>query len=478
MNFLSERLVFNRLLISIAAALCAQLDTAGTVSAKEHTTFETTFKSEYLKNGMLVSIYADQSMPIVSTQLVYNIGSAHEDENSRGLAHLFEHLMFSASKKYPERAVFEYVEQFGGSTNAFTSFDETTYVAGVPPNRFTGVLEIYADRMVNLVLTEEDLERDKKIVLEELRVNAQNDPIKRLAFEGLAAGFEGHPYALSPLGTEEDVNNVTMVSCLDFYARYYGPKNAHLIVVGPVEIAESFEFIETTFGEIEKDVEIPPPVPAFSDWSFPAEINLAEDIPPIEVAAAIFPLPSAKSPDHETLNLLISLLQGLEGFEDELVRKRRKALFAQSIDFQSKAGRILAFASGALPYRRKDAAYLYLDDALRELSSFAWLTDETLNAMKRRYLQTEYRGRYQASQMASRISFSHGSRDNIELAFSREERIAKVTKVDIVNAYRTYILNGNPTRLYIEPERVPWYVKAFGRFYPLADRLGLTGFVL
>ena len=81
--------------------------------------------------------------------------------------------MFSATKNYPERAVYKLVELHGGSTNATTSFDETRYFASIPPGPHVGVLEIYADRMVNLIVTERDLERDKKIVLEELRVNAQ-----------------------------------------------------------------------------------------------------------------------------------------------------------------------------------------------------------------------------------------------------------------------------------------------------------------
>ena len=98
-------------------------------------------------------------MPVVTTQISYAIGSAHEDEGSRGLAHLLEHLMFSSTPNYPERAVFNYVQEFGGSTGGQTTYDETVYHARTTSEGLPHVLEIYADRMVNLVVTETAFQR-------------------------------------------------------------------------------------------------------------------------------------------------------------------------------------------------------------------------------------------------------------------------------------------------------------------------------
>ncbi|MCY4656090.1 MAG: insulinase family protein [Gammaproteobacteria bacterium] len=155
-------------------------------------------------------------MPIVTTRITYHVGSAHEDEDSRGLAHLFEHLMFAKTTNYPERAIYKYVEQFGGSTNAFTSFDETTYYAQTPPRKHYQALEIYADGMTDLELSQDTLDRDKKVVLEELRVGAQNDPFNRLTLDILAKTMNKHPDSISPLGTEQDDGNATLPKCLTF----------------------------------------------------------------------------------------------------------------------------------------------------------------------------------------------------------------------------------------------------------------------
>ena len=436
------------------------------------------FKTEHLSNGLLVSVYEDQRMPVVTVQLVYYIGSSHEDENSRGLAHLFEHLMFSASTNFPERAVFKLVEQHGGSTNATTSFDETRFFASTPPGPHEEVLEIYADRMVNLLVTEEALARDKKIVLEELRVYAQNDPINRLGFETLRQGLGKHPYAISPLGTEEDINDASVSGCLEFYQRYYGPQNTHLSIAGPVETEETFRLVDRLFGHMNKPVEKPRSVPMLSAWDFPTELDLSDDIPPVEASAYVFELPPVSSNNYEAINLMISLISSLDGFEDELVRKRRRALYAQMFDLPTKAGRILVFASISLPYRRKETAFLHLDQTIETLAQFNWLNDQTLRATKQRYLQSEYRGRYRSSSMVNRIEYAHGWQNDIQKAFDREQRIEEVELEDIKRVYLRYVKNGQPTKIYVKPTRVPWYVATFGWLYPLADRMGLTRFVL
>ena len=437
-----------------------------------------TFFTDSLDNGLRVSIFADQRMPIVTTQISYAIGSAHEDEDSRGLAHLFEHLMFCATQNNPERAIFDYVEEFGGATNAHTKFDETVYYTLTPPDRFLRVLEMYADSMVNLVVKESDFERDRSIVLEELRATAQNDPISRLQTAALAEGMNNHPYAISPVGTEEDLQKVTLEKCHAFYQKYYGPRNAHLVVAGPVDPPETFSSIEATFGDISKQVQNPGDVPLLSDWSFPEEVLLKDDIPPVKVAAALYALPTADSEDHGAVRFLIEMLSGLDGFDEEIVNKTHRALYAQTLLLEMKAGGVLGFGSVALPYRKKDDAYKYIDETLRRLADFNWLNEQKLVAAKRSYVQGEYEGRYYSSSIATRIAYAQDWLDDVDSAFNREERFETVTVDDVKRVYRKYILDGQPVRAHIEPNFIPWYVRAFGRLYPLAERMGLTGFAI
>jgi zinc protease len=165
-------------------------------------------------------------MPIVATQVWYHVGSANEDENSRGLAHLFEHLMFGATGTYARGDYSRFITAAGGDDNAFTSPDETVYVAEVPPVAYEEVLRREADRMRHLAITEDNLANEKKIVTEELRMRGENDPVARLLVKAQQALLGDHPYAYDPSGSKEDVGNATVTRCRAFYDRYYHPNNA------------------------------------------------------------------------------------------------------------------------------------------------------------------------------------------------------------------------------------------------------------
>ena len=193
-----------------------------------------TLSTTTLPNGLEVSVLSDPSMPVVATQLWYRVGAADETPGSRGLAHLFEHLMFGATSAYPKGEYSRFVTSAGGDDNAFTSADETVYVAAVPPAALAGVISREGDRMRNLTLDEAGLENEKKIVIEELRLRTENDPMSRLLVAAQRALLGDHPYALDASGSKEDVARASLASCRAFYDAHYRPNHAHLVVVGPV----------------------------------------------------------------------------------------------------------------------------------------------------------------------------------------------------------------------------------------------------
>ena len=193
------------------------------------------FIDRVLSNGLQVTIVPDASLPIVSTRVWYHVGAANETRNTRGFAHLFEHLMFAGTPTHEKGAWEAHHHRFGGIENAQTSWDETTYESDIPPAGFPEVLAMEADRMVNLRLDEQALENEKRIVTEELRATIENDPETRMLNTALKRLCGDHPYAISPVGTKEDIAAATLEQARAFYARYYRPRNAHLVIVGPVD---------------------------------------------------------------------------------------------------------------------------------------------------------------------------------------------------------------------------------------------------
>ena len=331
--------------------------------------------AETLPNGLRVSIVSDFRMPIVATQVWYRIGSANEEPGTRGFAHLFEHLMFGGTPSHPRRAVWDHHERFGGEVNAYTSFDETVYVSEVTPAGHEGVIELEADRMVNLSLTEENLENEKRIVAEELRFGTENDPIGRLFTVALQRLLGEHPYAVTPVGTREDVAAATLDHAREFYRRHYRPGNAHLVVVGPVDAPTTLDRVRAAFGPLPADGETPPDVPEILGWTYPDLVELREDLPPVEVALTLFPLPAPAREDRATIEVLQEILarSATDPFEDELVRRRGRALLAGTETLTARRGGLIAFYAASLPYRRRGTAFRHLEEGRQALGRFAEL---------------------------------------------------------------------------------------------------------
>ena len=452
----------------------AAKDTNTSETNKETASAGHTIKHTRLDNGLLVTIYSDPRMPIVTTYVSYHVGSGHEDPELRGLAHLFEHLMFGATTNHKKGELSRYITEHGGSSNAYTSLDETVYWSRIAPEYFEQTLLLEADRMMNLTVTQKGLQTEKRIVLEEMRFRSENNPIDRMFFEGMKAALTTHPYALSPAGNKEDIERVTRKDCLDFYSRYYGPKNAHLIVVGPLSIKSVFQAVEQYFGILANRGTEPPQIPVVIDWSFPEEIILKEDLPPAKISSFGFALPPANSQDYVPIQLMLHLLEGVNGFEDEIKRRRRKAIYADIDHLAARQGQYVLFWSASLPHQRKSQAYKNLEETLQALSEYRWLSSDLLSGAKKILMRNIYREQYSSRSVASRLRHAHWWRGDLRTASTYSDEIAAVKTDEIKHVFETYILNAKKTRFHVVPERIPLFVRAFGWLYPLASRLGIV----
>jgi zinc protease len=423
-----------------------------------------------LDNGLRVTILPDPSMPVVATQVWYRVGSADEDPGSRGLAHLFEHLMFGRTETREAREYSQFHTRHGGEENAFTDTDETVYVSEVAPPLHLGVLEREADRMRHLVLDGAALDNERRIVTEELRVRIENDPLGRLFTEAQVALLRGHPYGHSVAGTHEDLEAASLGSVRDFYARWYVPANAHVVVVGPVDVRETLDAIGRSFGAVPPAA--PPSrreIPPVLSHPFPERITLREDIPPVEVALLGFPLPPADAPEADAVEVLLEMLSGgaVDPVREELAVRRKRALEAGVEGMVFRRGGALVLYAASLPYRRPSRAFRDLDDARRALTEGGWLSEETLRAAERRLRLRDAERRLQAATLADALGRETWWRGDPARALDRGARLSAVTLADVRAVWDRYVVAGRPVRLYVEPLHVPWYVTAFGWLAPL-----------
>lgn len=427
------------------------------------------FISEVLPNGLRVTILPDPRQPVVSTQVWYHVGSANESSESRGLAHLFEHLMFGETVRYSKGQYIEYHRRYGGKWNAYTGVDETVFWSQIAPEYHEEVLKMEADRMMHLVLSQGILDDEKKIVTEELRRGLENDPITRLIAAARRAVLLEHPYAYTPFGTKEDIARATLQDCRGFYDRFYGPRNAHLVIVGPVDGPAILATARKAFGAIPDRGNSPPAVPSLLDHALPEEIELEEDIPSIEVALVVFPLPPSDADDIWALQVMVELLCGrsLSPFKEELVTFRRKALEAGALVLWARRGGMIVFYSASLPYRRKTTAFRLIEETLAEVAHPRWINEQSVRSARLALVRRMLRDSYFANRQASAIGKSWHWYGDGRIAFERAERVQAVTPQEVSRVFEKYVLEASPARIYVTPERVPLLVRLFGWLYPL-----------
>jgi len=203
-----------------------------------------------LDNGMQVVVVPNHRAPVVTHMVWYKVGSADEQPGHSGIAHLLEHLMFKGTEKHGPGEFSSTVARIGGQENAFTSFDYTAYYQNVAKDRLELVMEMEADRMTNLTLTEDQVKAERGVVLEELHQRVDNDPSAILSERAGAVLFLNHPYRRPIIGWEHEVAALERPEVLEFYKKWYAPNNAVLVVAGDVTADEVRPLAEKYYGTI------------------------------------------------------------------------------------------------------------------------------------------------------------------------------------------------------------------------------------
>lgn len=211
-----------------------------------------------LANGMEVVVIPDHRAPIVTHMVWYRVGAADEPKGKAGIAHFLEHLMFKGTPEHGPGAFSRIVKKNGGEENAFTSQDYTAYFQSIAKDRLPLVMELEADRMQNLTLTDETVLPERDVVLEERRQRTDNDPSSLMAEQINAALYLAHPYGKPVIGWMSEVSKLTRQDAIDFYRTYYTPKNAILVVAGDVTVEEVRPLAEKYYGGLQNTANPPP----------------------------------------------------------------------------------------------------------------------------------------------------------------------------------------------------------------------------
>ena len=207
------------------------------------------FTRQILQNGLHVLVHEDRTTPLAACTIVYRVGSRDEDPACTGLAHLMEHFMFSGSDHAPDFDLA--LQKVGALNNAYTSQDLTCYYIVLPANNIETALWLESDRMAALSFSQQGLDVQKQVVMEEFKETCLNQPYGDLMMQIYGLSYRNHPYQWLPIGKElSHIEQVDMAIIRDFHSRFYCPANAILVVAGNVRTDEVFAMAEKWFGDI------------------------------------------------------------------------------------------------------------------------------------------------------------------------------------------------------------------------------------
>jgi len=210
-----------------------------------------------LDNGMEIVVLEDHRAAAVVNMVWYRVGGADEPPGKSGIAHFLEHLMFKGTDELAPGEFSEIVEANGGANNAFTGRDMTSYLQRVASERLELVIRMEADRMRDLQLSEDVVQTERNVILEERAQRTDSDPAALFAEQRNAALYLNHPYGIPLIGWRHEMEGLTLQDALDFYEGHYAPNNAILIVAGDVEPDEVLRLARKHFGPLEPAPDIP-----------------------------------------------------------------------------------------------------------------------------------------------------------------------------------------------------------------------------
>src|SRR5918994_596348 len=410
-----------------------------------------------LPNGLNVILHRDTSVPVVSVNVWYHVGSANERPGRTGFAHLFEHVMFEGSMHVPEGSFDTWLEAAGGNNNGSTSNDRTNYYEDLPSNALELALFLESDRMGFLLddKAPDKINGQRDVVKNEKRQSYDNQPYGQAFIELPAMLYPaGHPYSWSTIGSMDDLTAASFEDVARFFRTYYVPSNASLVVAGDIDIAATRKLVEKWFSEIPRGKPVPtlaPPTPVL-DGVKKKTITDRVQLPRLYMG---WHTPALLKPGDATLDIVANLLAG--GKNSRLFKRLVYDLqIAQDVSAfqQSQAlGSNFFIIATARPGQSLDKLQAVIDeelDKMRAAPPEAREMTRALNQIEANFFRAMERvGGFggKADQLNSYYKTT-GSPDS----FARDlERYLAVTAADVKTAVEQYLPKDRRVELSVVP---------------------------
>lgn len=415
-----------------------------------------------LANGLRIYAIRDTTTANVSVQVWYDVGGKNDPKGRSGFAHMFEHLMFKATRNLPAESFDRLTEDVGGYNNASTNPDYTNYYEVIPANHLERLLFAEAERMSSLVVDPKDFSSERDVVKEELRSRVLAQPYGKLLYLYLPEmSYSRHPYARGVIGSLEDLQAASIDDVRAFHATYYRPDNAVLVVAGNFDPQQLDGWIDRYFAPIKKP-----------SWPIP-RVNVAEprrtqavtrtvyeENTPLPAVLISYQLPADRDPDTPALTVLDSIMSTGDSSRlyQSLVYSSQVAQSAGSQLESLQSAGSLAFYAILASGKSADAGEAALRQEIARMRDTP-VTAVELERAKNQILTNVLRARETADGKASAIAGAVILDGDAAAADRQLAEIAQVTAADVQRVARQYLQDSDAAIIRYLPAATPEDVK-------------------
>ena len=452
MNF-RRFFLFAALALLVPALVAAQPAGAGLPAGVARVTSVEGVTEYRLANGLKILLIPDRSIDTVTVNVTYLVGSRHEGYGETGMAHLLEHLMFRGTRRFPNiKADFQ---QRGARYNGSTSFDRTNYYETFPANEkiLAHVLEVEADRMVNASIARRDLDAEMTVVRNEFE-SGENSPFNVLRERMAASAYLWHNYGNAIIGARSDIENVPIERLKAFYAHYYQPDNAVLLISGKLAEPTVLTLVQKHFGKIPKPARTlrsTYTVEPTQDGERAVTLRRSGDV---QLVSALYHLPPGTHPEYAAVDVLVALLNHVPS--GRLHKALVETGLASSVFGTERQLREAGFAYFGASVGQSASLEAARDALLGALEGFAKtpVTEEEVDLARRRLVNDIELTLADSRELTAVLSDCAGIGD-WRVFFLHRDRLKKITAADVQAAAKRYLKPANRTLGMFVPTQSP-----------------------
>ncbi len=407
-----------------------------------------------LDNGLEVyAIPLENGTGVITTDIFYKVGSRDEILGKTGIAHMLEHMNFKSTEHLKEGEFDKIVKAHGGVNNASTGFDYTHYFIKSSSANMKMAMELYAELMANLKLTDEEFQKEHKVVAEERRWRTDNNPMGYLYFRLFNTHYVEHSYHWTPIGFMHDIQHWKIEDIREFHARFYRPDNAILIVAGDIKPEEVFQTAEETFGKVKAppmqcdcslittNEPYEPPSDGIKRVELHKENNTAETI------AIAYPIPDFRHKDQVVLSMIAEILSSGKSsrLQAELMQKHPLATQVYGYNMELRDPGIFLFLAVANPGVKAEeleqAILAQIERIKREGVNEAELEKIRLNT------KVDFIHELESSSSTATLFGSYLARGDLKPLLEYEEDLDKITPERVKEVARKYFDHNRSTTI-------------------------------